>query len=140
MHADQTKVRQSLLNILGNACKFTENGRIVLRITTEPLAPDSHGNQNPNIRSANAPKHSQIIFSVRDTGIGMTPEQIDKLFEAFSQADSSTTSKYGGSGLGLAISRKLCRMMDCDLTVESEYNKGSTFTIRLPSGLDQAPD
>jgi signal transduction histidine kinase/ligand-binding sensor domain-containing protein len=140
MHADQTKVRQSLLNILGNACKFTENGRIVLRITTEPLAPDSHGNQNPNIRSANAPKHSQIIFSVRDTGIGMTPEQIDKLFEAFSQADSSTTSKYGGSGLGLAISRKLCRMMDGDLTVESEYNKGSTFTIRLPSGLDQAPD
>ena len=73
-----------------------------------------------------------MLFRVSDTGIGMTPEQLAKLFEPFSQADRSTTRKFGGTGLGLAITRRFCRMMGGDVTVESEPGKGSTFTIRLP--------
>ena len=140
MHADQTKVRQSLLNLLGNACKFTENGTIVLRITRETIDPNETESLYPDHPSAAYQERTKIIFSVQDPGIGMTAEQMTRLFEAFSQADPSTTTKYGGSGLGLAISRKLCRLMDGHLTVESEYNKGSTFTIRLPSGLDHTSD
>jgi signal transduction histidine kinase len=73
---------------------------------------------------------------VIDSGIGMTPEQLGKLFQAFSQADASTSKKYGGTGLGLAISKKFCQMMGGDLTVESEYGKGTTFTVRLPVRLE----
>lgn len=115
MHADLTKVRQALFNLLSNACKFTKQGTITLEVMQE--ARDG----NPWIR-----------FRVRDTGIGMTPEQMGKLFQAFSQADASTTRQFGGTGLGLAISRKFCQMMGGDITVESVHGEGSTFTIQLP--------
>ncbi|MGI4791362.1 MAG: response regulator, partial [Janthinobacterium lividum] len=110
MRGDLTKVRQSLLNLLSNAAKFTENGTISLDVRLEDQF---------------------YIFDVRDTGIGMTEEQIAGLFEAFSQADASTTRKYGGTGLGLAITRRFCRMMGGDATVQSVPGTGSTFTMRL---------
>ena len=116
MRADVTKVRQALFNLLSNAAKFTEHGTISLSVTRAPI---------DGIDS--------LAFAVADSGIGMSPEQMSKLFQAFAQADSSTTRKYGGTGLGLAISRHFCRMMGGDITVESEIGKGSTFTIRLPA-------
>jgi len=79
-----------------------------------------------------------MTFAVADTGIGMTAEQLGRLFEAFSQAEASTRSKYGGTGLGLAISRQFCRMMGGDLTVMSVYSQGSTFTVRLPAAMPEA--
>ncbi len=115
MHADLTKVRQSLFNLLSNASKFTKNGTITLSVI-----------------SYTAKKHKYLAFKVTDTGIGMNQEQMGKLFEAFSQADASTTRKYGGTGLGLAISKKFCQMMGGDIKVESELGKGSSFTINLP--------
>jgi len=119
IRADLTRLRQVLLNLLSNATKFTEKGSIELDVRREG---------GPSSRD------TFVAFSIRDTGIGMTPEQIGKLFQAFTQADATTTRKYGGTGLGLAISRQLCRMMGGDVTVESEYGKGSTFTVRLPVG------
>jgi GAF domain-containing protein/CheY-like chemotaxis protein/anti-sigma regulatory factor (Ser/Thr protein kinase) len=116
MHADLTKVRQALFNLLSNACKFTNRGRITLEVAKEAV--------NGNL---------WIRFRVTDTGIGMTPEQLGKLFQAFSQADASTTRQYGGTGLGLAISRKFCQMMGGDVAVESALGKGSSFTIQLPA-------
>ncbi len=116
MYADLTKVRQSLFNLLSNASKFTHNGTVTMDIARETAADGDW-----------------MLFHVSDSGIGMTQEQIEKLFEAFTQADSSTTRKFGGTGLGLAISRRFCRMMGGDITVESEMGKGSTFTVRLPT-------
>jgi len=116
MHADLTKVRQALFNLLSNACKFTERGTVSLAVARET-----------------ADGHEWMAFSVSDTGIGMTPEQVAKLFEAFTQADAATTRRFGGTGLGLALSRRLCRMMGGDITVDSESGRGSTFTIRLPA-------
>lgn len=117
MRADLTKVRQAVFNLLSNACKFTEGGTISLDVAREP----GEGGED------------RIAFAVSDTGIGMTQEQLGKLFEEFSQADASTTRNYGGTGLGLALSRRLCRMMGGDITVQSEPGKGSTFTIDLPA-------
>ncbi|HWA26137.1 MAG TPA: response regulator [Lacunisphaera sp.] len=113
MHADATKLRQMLLNLMSNASKFTEKGTITLKVSK--LADGE-----------------SIEFAVSDTGIGMTPEQLTRLFQAFSQADASTTSKYGGTGLGLAISKQFAQMMHGDITVTSTAGAGSTFTIRLP--------
>ena len=118
MRADVTKVRQALFNLLSNASKFTERGTI--RLETRRLP-------------------STLTFLVTDTGIGMTPEQMSKLFEAFTQADASTTRKYGGTGLGLAISRKFCQMMGGDITVESASGQGTTFTITLPAKVEETP-
>jgi PAS domain S-box-containing protein len=115
MRSDMTRVRQVLLNLLSNASKFTERGTILLDV-------------GPEQRNGAA----WVRFSVRDTGIGMSPEQLGKLFQAFTQVDVSTTRRYGGTGLGLVISRQLCQMMGGDVTVESEMGKGSTFTVRLP--------
>ena len=115
MHADQMRLRQALLNLMSNANKFTDRGTISI---------DAHAKQENG--------RDWITLAVADTGIGMTPEQMAKLFQEFSQASSATASKYGGTGLGLAISRRFCQMMGGDITVESEPGKGSTFTIRLP--------
>jgi signal transduction histidine kinase len=116
MHADLIKVRQALFNLLSNACKFTKEGTITLQAAREAR----------NGRD-------WFTFSVSDTGIGLTPEQMGKLFEAFSQADPTTTRQYGGTGLGLAITKHFCRMMGGDVAVESEFGRGSTFTIYLPA-------
>jgi signal transduction histidine kinase len=115
MHADQMRLRQALLNLMSNANKFTERGTITIDA--------HHGRENGG---------DWITFAVTDTGIGMTPEQMGKLFQEFSQASSTTASKYGGTGLGLAISKRFCQMMGGDITVESKPDRGSTFTIRLP--------
>lgn len=110
--ADQTKLRQILLNLLSNASKFTEAGTVTLRIR---------------------PETAYIIFEIEDTGIGMTPEQLGKLFQAFTQAELTTSKKYGGTGLGLAISRKFAQLMGGDLRVASEFGKGSKFTLLIPN-------
>ncbi len=115
IHADQTRFRQALLNLTSNAGKFTDKGTITIRALRQK-----------------AEDADWIVVTVADTGIGMTPEQMTRLFKEFSQADASTTRRYGGTGLGLAISRHFCRMMGGDISVESEPGKGSTFTIRLP--------
>ena len=116
MRADQTRLRQILLNLLSNACKFTEKGTVSLTV------------------SRHLEKGQEWIrFSVSDTGIGMTPEQLGKLFQEFTQADSSTTRKYGGTGLGLAITERLCKMMGGDVAVESKPGAGTTFTVTLPA-------
>jgi len=115
---DPMRLRQILLNLLSNACKFTSQGEVKLRVRKV------------------ADGRNWVEFAVADTGIGMTGEQQAKLFEEFTQADSSTARRYGGTGLGLAITRKLARMMGGDVTVASEPGKGSVFTVRLPAGPD----
>ena len=122
LRADLTKVRQILLNLLSNASKFTDAGDITLTVEREALAAGVEG----------------VAFHVRDSGIGMTPEQTARLFEAFSQAEASTTRRYGGTGLGLAITRKFCEMMGGTVTVESTPGEGSTFTVRLPENVETA--
>jgi CheY-like chemotaxis protein len=118
MHTDMTKVRQSLFNLLGNAGKFTKDGTVSLEIERE------RGDDG-----------DWVIFNVRDTGVGMTPAQTLKVFEAFTQADASTTRKFGGTGLGLAITREFSRLIGGDATVESELGRGSVFTLRVPAQL-----
>jgi signal transduction histidine kinase/CheY-like chemotaxis protein len=119
MRSDITKLRQSLFNLLSNASKFTENGEITLTVYK----------QNHN-----------TVLSVRDTGIGMTPEQLSNIFQAFTQADVSTTRKYGGTGLGLVITQKFCQMMGGNVSVESTFGQGSTFTIVLPEQVQQSTE
>ncbi|HET6248540.1 MAG TPA: response regulator [Tepidisphaeraceae bacterium] len=116
MRGDLAKVRQCLFNLLSNALKFTSNGTVTLTATRE----ENTGGD-------------WIVFRVTDTGIGMSPLQIGRLFQAFNQADAQTSSKYGGTGLGLAISRQFCQLMGGDITVESELGKGAAFTMRLPA-------
>jgi PAS domain S-box-containing protein len=115
MVTDSTKVRQILLNLISNAAKFTKEGNITVK-----LAVENHKEQN------------WIAFSVRDSGIGMTPEQQNKVFDAFTQADTSTTRKYGGTGLGLAISKKFAEMLGGTIMVDSHFGEGSCFTLKLP--------
>jgi adenylate cyclase len=114
MRTDRTKLKQSLLNVLSNASKFTRNGNLTL--LAERLETDQ----------------STVQFAISDTGIGMTEEQLSRLFQAFSQADASTSKEYGGTGLGLAITRNFCQLLGGDVTVASQLGKGSTFTIILP--------
>ena len=118
---DPMRLRQILLNLLSNACKFTKQGEVALRVKRV------------------VDGRNWIEIAVADTGIGMTPEQQAKLFEEFTQADSSTARQYGGTGLGLAITRKLARMMGGDVTVASEPGKGSVFTVRLPAHAATRP-
>ncbi len=120
MYSDPVKVRQMLFNLLSNACKFTENGTVTLQV--EKTGPPA-----------------TIIFTITDTGVGLTPTQLGRLFQAFTQADDSTHRKYGGTGLGLAITKRFSQMLGGDVTVTSEPGRGSTFTIRLPL-LTDAPE
>ena len=121
IRADMTKVRQVLFNLLSNACKFTQNGTVSLHVERQYT-----------------PAGEWLYFRVHDTGIGMSHEQVDKLFQEFTQADTSTTRKYGGTGLGLAISRRFARMMGGDILVESTLGRGSTFVVQLPAAVDQS--
>ena len=116
VHADNMRLRQILLNLLSNACKFTKAGTVCLRVT-----------------SISEAGRGWVNFAISDTGIGMTEEQLGRLFQEFTQADASTTRQFGGTGLGLAISRRLCRLMGGDITVTSVPGSGSTFTVRLPA-------
>ena len=113
---DPMRLRQILLNLLSNACKFTKQGEVSLRARKVSDGRD------------------WIEFAVVDTGIGMTPEQQAKVFEEFVQADASTAKSFGGTGLGLSITRKLAQKMGGDVTVTSALGQGSVFTVRLPSG------
>jgi len=116
MYADNTKIRQVLLNLLSNATKFTQQGTITLKVNRERVD-----------------DRDWICFKVADTGIGMSPNQVANLFQMFTQADASTTRRYGGTGLGLALSRRLCVLMGGDISVTSEQGIGSTFTMRIPA-------
>lgn len=118
IHSDPTRVRQILINLLGNAVKFTEKGFVELRLQfdrSEPWRP-------------------RLKFNVVDTGIGMTPEQLAKIFEPFTQADGSTARKYGGTGLGLTISRRLAHMLGGDISIQSEPGQGTTFEVSIETG------
>lgn len=125
LQADLTKVRQTLFNLLSNAAKFTDHGTV--RLSAERVS---------------TPDGERVRFAVTDTGIGMTPEQLGRLFQAFTQADASTTRKYGGTGLGLVISRKFCQMMGGDISVTSEAGKGTRFVADLPAVVagEEKPD
>ncbi|HEX9936228.1 MAG TPA: response regulator [Longimicrobium sp.] len=123
MHADQTKVRQGLFNLLSNAAKFTRGGTIT--VDAERTAMDGR---------------DWIVFRVTDTGIGLSPGQMVKLFQDFTQADASTTRKFGGTGLGLALTRRFCQMMGGDVTVHSVPDEGSVFTIKLPAVVRDDPE
>lgn len=145
MQTDLTKLRQSLLNLLSNASKFTSSGAITFTVTRSietPAEAEKRGKRLGAPRGSGKAENSLsllsspqdwIVFTVKDTGIGMSSEQLAKIFDPFTQADSSTTKKYGGTGLGLTITKKFCEMMDGDITAFSELDKGSTFTIRLPA-------
>jgi signal transduction histidine kinase len=124
MHADQMKVRQVLLNLLSNATKFTFAGTISLTVTCESPRPDALPTTSP-----------WIIFRISDTGIGMSAEQLGRLFTAFTQVHNEVSGKYGGTGLGLVISQSLCHMMDGNITVESTSGQGTTFSVYLPAAV-----
>jgi len=118
MHADITKLRQGLLNLISNASKFTRDGQVSVKVSRQQQ-----------------PQGAMLKFSISDTGIGMTEEQLDTLFQPFTQADASTTRKYGGTGLGLTITRHFCEMMGGSIYVSSEQGNGSTFTMHIPEGI-----
>lgn len=124
MKADLTKVRQTLFNLLSNAAKFTTEGQITLTVA----------------RWRDDSEDEWLSFAVRDTGIGMTDEQMQEVFKEFTQADASTTRKYGGTGLGLTISRRFCQMMGGDIRVESQLGQGTTFTVVLPAIVSDIKD
>ena len=125
LQGDPIKLHQVLLNLVGNACKFTSHGKVHLAAGREA-----------------GPDGESLVVTITDTGIGMTPEQVSRLFREFSQADASTTRRFGGTGLGLAISQRLCHLMGGAITVDSHFGHGSTFTVRLPAllPLSAAPE
>ncbi len=119
MRTDRTKVKQCLLNVLSNASKFTQNGKLMLAIERTDRA--------------------MVQMMISDSGIGMSAEQLGRIFQAFSQADASTTKKFGGTGLGLAITRHFCRLLGGDISVASRVGEGSTFTIIIPDLAAELP-
>ncbi|WP_332953309.1 MASE1 domain-containing protein [Microcoleus sp. AR_TQ3_B6] len=148
MHTDKTKLRQSLVNLLSNASKFTYQGTITFAVSRSLETPSEVAKggkrlggyrgdgQAENTLSLLSSSQEWIVFTIKDTGIGMSPEQLARIFEPFMQVDSSSTKKYGGTGLGLTITKEFCSMMGGDITACSELDKGSTFTIRLPAILN----
>jgi signal transduction histidine kinase len=122
LRSDRTKLQQVLLNLVGNACKFTSRGEVHIDCRREP----GEGSD-------------WLVVDVSDTGVGISPEQLGRLFRDFTQADPSTTRRFGGTGLGLAISQRLCRLMGGTITVRSEVGRGSTFTVRVPAELQVPP-
>lgn len=145
LYTDLTKLRECLLNLLSNASKFTFSGVISFTITRQKVQSteeyqikdqsDEGQENNSSLLPPTSASQDWIIFTVRDTGIGMSPDQLARVFAPFTQADSSSTKKYGGTGLGLTITKKYCKMMGGDVTAVSELEKGSTFTIRLPAKI-----
>jgi len=133
LHADPTRLRQVLLNLLSNAVKFTEGGTVTLRARRDDGRPMTDDGEDVVVVHL-----SSVVFEVCDTGIGISAEQLERLFQPFTQADASTTRRYGGTGLGLAISRHFCRMMGGDIVATSVLGQGSTFTVRLPAGVREA--
>jgi CheY-like chemotaxis protein len=121
IRTDVTKLKQSLINLLSNSAKFTKQGRVTLRLS----------------RESNESGREVIRFDVSDSGVGMTPEQMSRLFQAFTQADSSTTRNFGGTGLGLTITKHFCTMLGGDINVRSEAGQGATFSVRLPADSAQ---
>ncbi len=136
---DVTRLRQVLVNLLSNAVKFTEHGEVVVEVTSKPDAVSRQPSADGETEHVTRNTHHLIHFSVRDTGIGIPQEQQDRLFQSFTQLDTSTTRKYGGTGLGLAISKRLTELMGGTIWVESEVGKGSTFhfTIRAQEAPSQ---
>lgn len=130
MHSDLTKARQVLLNLISNAAKFTDEGKITLTARREEEKPTIDATEEES--AIFLYPSSFIVFEVNDTGIGMSLEQVQQIFKPFTQADVSTSRKYGGTGLGLAISKRLCEMLGASISVESEVGKGSTFKVRFP--------
>jgi PAS domain S-box-containing protein len=126
---DVTRLRQILVNLLGNAIKFTERGEVVVSVTTPPLRAEGIEDENGY----------ELYFAVRDTGIGIPPERMDRLFQSFSQMDASMTRKYGGTGLGLAISKRLSELMGGTMWVESEVGQGSIFHFTIQAEAAPAP-
>jgi CheY-like chemotaxis protein len=116
---DPTRLRQILINLVGNAIKFTESGGVQIRVRYLP----------------ESPTNGRLSFAVRDTGIGLTDEQLSRLFKPFMQADASTTRRFGGSGLGLSISKRFADLLGGDLIAESRPGQGSTFTVTVSTGL-----
>lgn len=122
--SDSTRLRQVLVNLLSNAVKFTETGEVGVRVSSESISASQH----------------EITFSIRDTGIGISPEKRIRLFKPFSQVDASTTRKYGGTGLGLVICKRLCEFMGGDIWVESEPGEGSTFSFTIVADFITGPE
>jgi signal transduction histidine kinase len=118
---DATKLRQCLLNLVSNACKFTQNGTVSIRVSRLDA-------------------EDCVAFSVSDTGIGISQEQMAILFQPFTQADASTARKFGGTGLGLAITKRFCEMLGGGISIASEPGRGSTFSIRLPRIIEHATE
>ena len=129
---DSTRVSQNLVNLIGNAMKFTERGEIVVRVDARRIEKQFHSQAHGEV-TPSSDASFELHFAVRDTGIGIQPERMKHLFQAFSQADSSTARRYGGTGLGLAISKRLAEMMGGRIWAESEPGKGSTFHFTIQS-------
>jgi signal transduction histidine kinase/CheY-like chemotaxis protein len=140
IQSDPTRLRQILTNLVGNAIKFTTEGSVEVWIGMSPLNSETtipepvSGDSSAMASLLPSSTESLLYFDVVDTGVGITPEQIEQLFQPFTQADSTTTRKFGGTGLGLTISRKLARLLGGDVTVRSVQNQGSTFTASVSTG------
>jgi PAS domain S-box-containing protein len=135
---DMTRLRQILVNLLSNAVKFTEQGEVVVSVDSRFIGDGEMRGEDENAETSSPPRY-ELHFVVRDTGIGIPPERMDRLFQSFSQVDASTTRRYGGTGLGLAISKRLSEMMGGTMWVESEVGKGSTFHFTIQAEAAPSP-